>query len=277
MTGDLATDSLVFEYDPIKDSWDVLPPCPVSLFGLGQMFGELILIGGKNRASKTTNKIHVFDRAPQMWKLSIPAMHSPRHSPAVVSHQSSLLVCGGFAENRYREVITVTTVEVINTESYQWYIAGYLPRSASPSMSSCVTIRDTCYLIGGYHSTAACSASQSAHYTSLSSILSNTSLTPYTWKALSDTPHFQTTAATLGGCLVALGGSTTPYTEPVHRSVHAYSPSTNGWIYVGDLPYSCCHCTAASLSSGEMMVIGGWVKPGESKRSRAVFRGSIAL
>ena len=271
----MATDCLVFEYDPINDAWNVLPPSPVTLFGIGEMFGELVLVGGKNNESKATSDVHVFNRNPQMWKQSIPPMNHARYSPAVVSHQSSILACGGFAESQSGDVHVVTNIEVITTEGYRWYVAGYLPHSASLAMCSCVTIHDNCYIVGGYRSSTAVSASQSTHHSSLSCLLSNSCLTPYTWKALPDTPHLQTTTASLGGCLLALGGTSSPYSLPAHRSLHAYSPNTNSWIYVGDLPYASCHCSAISLPSGELLVVGGWLEPGQGKRSSAVYRGRI--
>ena len=276
ITGDNATDCLVFEYNRVKDTWDVLPPAPVSLFGLGQLLGELVIVGGK-QGNKATNNSYVYDENARRWKHSIPPMCNARYAPAVVSHHSSMMACGGLTEDNEGEVECVTTVEVINTDTYQWYIASYLPRSACLSISSCVTIHDSCYLIGGYRYTTANSASKVAHYTSLTSLLSNVGLTPYGWKPLTSTPHMQTTAACLGGCLLAIGGTSSPYTMPVQKSIHAYSSSTKTWIYIGDLPYGCCHCSAVSLPGGELLVVGGWVQPGESKRSVSVYRGNITL
>lgn len=271
-----STNCLVFVYHPREDSWDALPPSPVSLFGLGSLFGELVLVGGKNRSLKTTNKVYCYDKGPRMWKQSVPQLVNPRYSPTVVTYQSLLLACGGLVENLTKEVSVVTSVEVINAESYRWYVAGYLPRSASLSKCSSVAIRDTCYIMGGYSSSLASSATQSTHHTSLSSVFSNSSLTPYMWQSLSDTPHCQTTGATLGGCLLALGGCSKPYTVP-HRSIHAYCAGTKSWIFVGDLPYASCHCTAVSLPSGELLVIGGWVEPGKNKRATTVYRGRVVL
>ena len=37
-----------------------------------------------------------------------------------------------------------------------------------------------------------------------------------------------------------------------------YSPSTNSWIYISDLPAPRALTAAAVLSSTEVLVIGGW-------------------
>ena len=276
LTEDSITDHIVFEYDPVLDSWSALPPLPVVLFGIGQLLGELVIIGGKCDL-KVSGDVYVFDRQTYRWKQSLPSLINARYSPAVVSHQANLLVCGGLEDGGMGEPTVVSSVEVLNTERFQWYVGGYLPHSASVYSSSCVVIHDTCYLVGGYRATTATSASQSTNSAALSVLLSPDVVSPYAWKPLADTPYLQTTAASLGGCLLALGGTKSAYMMPVQRSIHAYSPTTKSWIFIGNLPSASCHSTAVTLLSGELLIIGGWVKPGENKRSLDVYRGSITL
>ena len=41
------------------------------------------------------------------------------------------------------------------------------------------------------------------------------------------------------------------------KEVYMYSPSTNSWIYISDLPAPRSRVTVANLSSTEILVIGG--------------------
>ena len=79
------------------------------------------------------------------------------------------------------------------------------------------------------------------------------------WKALPNTPTYQPSAAMLGGCLLAVGGTETPKSDrTVKREVYTYSPSTNSWIYFSDLPAPRSTTAVANLSLNEVLVIGGW-------------------
>ena len=273
-TDNVASDSIVFEYDPIEDSWAPLPPLPVSWFGVGQLSGELVAVGGKHGVN-ASDSVRVFDRVINQWKESIPPLCSPRYAATVVSYQSLLLVCGGLCNASTGGVDIVPTVEALTVYDFRWYIASHLPYLARSCLSSSIAIRDMFYLVGGYQSTAASSAIGVSHCTPLSFLLSSGIITPCIWKAMANTPHIQTTAAYLGGCLLALGGTEEAYMLPAYRSIHAYSSETNTWVYIGDLPYACCHCTAVSLPSGELLVLGGWVQPGWQKRSRCVYRATL--
>lgn len=269
-TGDIATDSLVFEYDPNEDFWTVLPEAPVAFFGLGKLEGEIVIVGGSVQG-KVSNAAYVFDRFTQRWKESLPPLNTARCNSFCMSYQSSLITVGGISESGN----ILCSIEVIQPDIFQWFVTGYLSRTSTLSYSSPVVIHGVCYFLGGYKSGTANSSTRSAHCASLSELLSSNGMTPSVFSTLPDTPHLQTTAASLGGCLLAIGGSSSPYTMPVHESVHAYNPTTKSWVYVGDFPYAACHSTAVTLPNGELLVIGGWVRPGEFKRSHTVFRGCV--
>ena len=275
-TGDTSVDRIIFVYDPIQDYWSSLPSAPLSCFGIGRLENELVIIGGKV-GLKASRYAFVFDNFTKRWKDSLPKLHTARYSPVIVSHQSSILAVGGLADNGEKDATVVTSIEVINSEDFEWYVAGYLSRSVSLSLSSAIAVHDSCYVISGYKSATADSASKATHFSSVSELLARDRLSPYCWQAVTETPHYQSTACCLGGCLLAVGGSSSPFSMPLHRSIHAYSPTTKSWIFVGNLPKACCHCTAVSLPGGEVLVVGGWVQPGEFKRSSSVYRGGIAL
>ena len=51
-----------------------------------------------------------------------------------------------------------------------------------------------------------------------------------------------------------------------------YSPSTNSWIYISDLPAPRCHTAVAVLSSTTVLVIGG---RNERERVNTVYMGTL--
>ena len=270
-TGDDETDSLVFEYSLSEDKWNILPPAPVTLFGLGQLIGELVIVGGKIQ-QKVYNSAYVFDKFTRRWKDSLPPLNSARCVPTCLGITSALIACGGFSE--MNEVLS--SIEIIDCDSFEWQVAGYLSRPATLCYSSVAVVQDSIFMLGGYSSSTACSVTNTVHITSVSKLTSPAGITPYAWKCLPPTPHFQSTAGTMGSCILAVGGSSLPYSPPVHKEIYAYSPTTESWIKVGELPYAACHTTVTSLATGELFVIGGWVRPGEFKRSHAVYKGSVS-
>lgn len=52
------------------------------------------------------------------------------------------------------------------------------------------------------------------------------------------------------------------------------SPSSNSWIYISDLPVPLSGIAAASLSSTEILVIGGWSIDG---KVNSVYKGTLQL
>ena len=270
-TGDDEADSLVFEYTSSEDKWTTLPPAPIMLFGVGQLLGEVVIVGGKVQQN-VYSCVYVFDRFTRRWKDSLPSLSTARYVPTCVSLTFSLLVCGGFSN----DCSVISNIEMIDCDNFEWQVAGYLSRPATLCYTSAVAVQNSLFFLGGYRSSTAISVTNAAHKISLDNLASPAGISPYVWKSLPATPHFQSSAGTLGSCLLAVGGSSTPYTLPVQNSIYAYSHNSESWIKVGELPYAACHVTVNTLSSGELLVFGGWVRPGEFKRSYSVYRGSVS-
>lgn len=264
------TNYCVYEYDPAPDCWQCLPHTSVSFFGLSQLENELVIVGGRQKDWIVSDTTFLFDRFSQRWKTSLPPLITPRHSPTCLSQDTTLTISGGLT---YSGNI-VSSIEVIRTDDFQWNVVGFLSRSALLCYPSPTVVNDSYYLLGGYTSMTACSVTNSCHFASLET-LSSRNLDPYMWHSLPDTPTLQTTAACLNGYLLALGGSTTPYSKPLHCSVYAYCPYLDSWELVGELPCETCHSTVVSLNQHEILLMGGWVQPGEFKRCNTVYRGKF--
>ena len=139
----------------------------------------------------------------------------------------------------------------------------------------------TRYLIGGSKPGA---PSRHVYCTSVSNLISRalppdhpeTSSTPQaspsppTWQVLPECPLYYCTAAELGGCLLAIGGK--DGSESPSSAVHMYSPSTNSWVRIssGDLPVPRYFAAATQLEGGEVIFVGGEIKP-NSPSTKTVF------
>jgi N-acetylneuraminic acid mutarotase len=79
----------------------------------------------------------------------------------------------------------------------------------------------------------------------------------------------------LAGNLLAIGGNeTSGLRGAAKKEVYMYSPSTNSWIYISDLPAPRSVTAAAVLSSRKVLVIGGW--DGDD-RVNTVYKGTLHL
>ena len=113
----------VFCYSPSEDTWNTLPDHYVKWFGLGQVRGKLVTVGGRKKSDgKVTSEVYGFDDVTQSWKQSIPPMPTARQSPAVLSHHSTLTVAGGSTG-----LTRTSVVEVFREDTSQWHTTEPFP------------------------------------------------------------------------------------------------------------------------------------------------------
>ena len=285
-TDSVDTARQVFQYNPKQDTWSQLPICPTREFGLTQLDGKLVTVGG-SRIDKIIpiNDVYVFQESETWENIIIPPLPTARFYPTAFNYKSTLIASGGITQwNTNSKLRTHTsTVEVFQTKTYQWYHAE--PLSVVHNSMSCAIVNDTCYLIGG---TKLGAASRQAYCTSVSNLISRalppnhpeTSSTPQaspsppTWQVLPECPLYSSTAAELGGCLLAIGGMDGGSGSP-SSAVHMYSPSTNSWVRIssGDLPVPRYRAAATQLEGGEVIFVGGSIKRGSP--TKTVFIGTV--
>ena len=252
---------ILYCYNPSQDNWATLPPLPVRYFGLGQVNGKLVAVGGwKKSDGRATNEVYTYDERSRKWKQTIPSMPTARDSPGVLSLQSVLVVAGGETSNEeYTDA-----VEIFKADTSQWYRTDRLPTPCYDI--STIVIGNTCYALGGYRDPLRLNQ---AFYASVDDLLRNavpanqtthsgSSDTLSAWKTLANTSTYRPAAAVLAGNLLAIGGEETSRGGADKKEVYMFSPSTNSWIYISDLPEPRSHTAVAVLSSKEILVIGGW-------------------
>ena len=108
-----------------------------SYFGLGQVNGKLVAVGGEKGSHLTpcpTNEVYTYNERSQKWKHTVPPMPTARHSICVLSLQSALVVAGGDrALGSY-----IAAVEIFKLDTSQWYRTDPLPIACSNlSLYSC--------------------------------------------------------------------------------------------------------------------------------------------
>ena len=250
----------IFCYSPSEDTWNTLPDCDVCYFGLGHVRGNLVTVGGiKKSDGKVTNHVYEFDEVTQSWKQSITPMPTARHSLAVLSHHSTLIVAGGQIGHTRTSV-----VEVLSEENSQWHTTEPLPfHWCDPSS---LLLNNRWYLLGGgaeeedRSNRALC-----AHVDLLlqkplphDQASNDRDSTSSAWEVLPNTPLYAPAAATFGASLLAVGGTTTNkrHSNP-QAAIHVYSPCTNAWVHISDLPAPRLWAATAMLSPTELLVISG--------------------
>ena len=283
MGSDDDDDHLVFQYNPASDEWTTLPPSPVFFFGLGQLSGELLTVGGVAPGT-VTDKVYRYKPESQGWEEFLQPMPTARYYLTVFSTQSALIACGGATGVSDSKAVPCSTVEVYTTETSQWHTTDPLPVPCL--MMSSVTINNTGYLLGGL--TTDSKPTQTVQCAPVASLIQRATSHPQqsasaarpdstssAWKTLRDTPLLGSAAVNLGGMLLAVGGNDDQgETLP---AVHVYSPATSTWIRVesGDLPEPRYLCTAVELSANRLLVIGG--RDQDGKYMNTVFLGSFTI
>ena len=262
---------IIYCYDPSQDKWTTLPPLPVEWFGLGQVNGKLVAVGGEKSGGQTSSEVYTYDERSRKWKQTIPPMPTARYSSSVLGLQSALVVAGGNILLSY-----IDSVEIFKPDTSQWYRTDPLPKACEDI--SLVAIGNTCYALGGYSG----SYLNQALYASVDDLLRNavpanqtthsgSSDTQSAWKTLPNTPTYRPAAAVLAGNLLAIGGLETSR-GATKKEVYMYSPYTNSWIYISDLPAPLSHTAVAVMSPAEVLVIGGG---NGRERVNTVYHGTL--
>ena len=222
----------VYRYEWRGEKWEELPSCPYHNSGLVIIDGKLTAVGGK--IPNYTNKLLTLQQ--KKWVEEYPPMNTVRSSPAVVSTSDGkyLIVIGGWGNFGTKNA----TVELFQVKNRRWYKLTELPQHVShPSATIC---GDQLYVIG-YDSY---SCSLQALPSSDQPITSSLTLS---WKPLPRLPVTDSTAATLYGQLVVIGGSF------IHQLVDGQ------WVEISSMATGRFRCLVVSPSPDKIIIVGGYV------------------
>ena len=261
--GGSTAEATVYIYDINRDYWGIHSIAPTYRSALTTYRSQLVLAGGFEVASgSVTNSVRVFENGE--WCPSIPAMTVARYGASAVSREQHLIVAGGVStrtigdstdivevfDGRYTDIVEVfdgrytDIVEVFDGRS--WSTAQSLPQRCGYMQS--VVYNDVWYVCGGG------GQGREVYSAPLQSIVESTRDTQSTvWTKLPPTPHPLSSIALFDEQLLTIGGGWSPPTS----AVHVFSPHSQSWPHVGDLPVALDSTCSLTLPNGKLMTLGG--------------------
>ena len=254
------TSGRLYIYTPTTDTLSEIDS-PVYGFALITYHSQLVLVGGREyvgekRDGPVTIKLWTLTGHDQ-WRETLPPMTTKCNSASAVEFADNIIVAGGADNWRGIDII-----EVYN--GHHWAKAQCLPKPISDMKST--VLNGHWYLMGGEEQ------GEEVYYASLDSLVASCQPSekplPSVWKRLPDVPHGWSSTAVFGNRLIAVGGG-----YPPRSSIHAYSPHTQSWLHVGDMPVGLASTCTAVLPTGELMVIGGLSHP--FMRESCVYKTSL--
>ena len=228
----------LYRYTMTEDKWEELPRCPYQNSGLVVIDSVLTAVGGHDGCSRT-NKLVTLRQS--RWVEEYPPMNTARSQHAVVSTSDgghmNVIAIGGAGGG------WIDAVELFHTGRRSWSQLTSLPRPLTlPSATIC---GNQLHVIGDDGDGYSCSLQ--ALLSSNQSIGSQ-SRTP-TWTPLPRLPVTSSTAATLCGQLVIIGG---------RRDWSTVNQLVDGqWVNIGSTSSGRHRCLVASPSPDKIVVVGG--------------------
>jgi N-acetylneuraminic acid mutarotase len=261
----------VYAYHIQSSSWSPIPVYLSKAFSITIVDGLLTTIGGYGADNfKSTNKLISLtgEGSSRRWSEKFPPMPTKRCGASALCTGTALIVAGGANINHQ----TIKTVEVLNTETQQWYTAADLPEPlVCSSLAHC---GDLVYLLGGIDKD---NATNSVYFCSLTSLLSSTGFKSLggrlvgalsrsskgsPWNRVAYLPVKLSTAVSLHGRLLAIGGQDSE--DKPTTAVHMYQPTTNSWEIISHMTTPRSQCLSAVLPDNQLMVVGGLTTGGKS-------------
>ena len=265
--------SMIFEYDTSEsngEKWkSPFTPCPVVYFGLGELNGKLVVVGGEreteDKRTCVTGEVFVMVDGSAGWSSNvIPALNTPRIRSCVVSYNGGIAACGGL-EGSNKECSKA--VEVYRSEGNVWCTVTSLPVSRA-ALRACI-IHKTAYFLGGFYPDLSGSGKPNCMSIELEDLFQDDMTSQRKWSdQFQDCPYESSTPASLCGSLIAIGGVEDHQTGSRTEAIYAYGPTMNKWHLIDELPIKLSTATAVTLTSGEIVVLGGKLRAVFSDKDR---------
>ena len=234
----------VYSYEWNTEQWNELPSCPYRNCALVIIDGTLTTVGG-GYGSGITNKL--FTLRQRQWVEEYPPMNTVRSSPAVVSTSGGdyIIVIGGCGDGGG----WTGTVELFQVKTRRWYKLTNIPQPLSyPSATIC---GNQLHVIGEDDNGYTCSIKNLS--SSDEPITSQSIPHLISWTSLPRLPVTLSTAATLYGQLVIIGGRQCgSLVNSIHQLVDGQ------WVKIGSMSSYRSDCLVVSPSPDRMMIVGGY-------------------
>ena len=241
--------------------WSTLPDSRYYYFSLAVIYSLLTSIGGCSDlyVGPCTNTLLSLtgEGRERQWSKVFPPMPTARITFASVTTEQTLVVAGGHDSSK-----RLDTVEVMNIPNKQWSTAIHMPHPFD--QISATICGDQLYVGGGYcegfepsQSVLTCSLPDLLQPQSLGAKLRTLSLAnkPGVWRHINELPVARSTLTTLGGHLVAIGG--TDDSDNPTADVCRYDPQTDSWHVIMKMKTKRCHSLVAVLPEDRLIIVGG--------------------
>ena len=243
----------LYQYEYGTKKWTDLPQCRYRNSGLVVIDGEPTTVGGWDGSGHRFNKL--FTLRQGKWVQEYPPMNTAHSNPAVVctSDGDYLIVIGGYDGGHW-----TATVELFQVKTRRWYKVTDLPQPLPrPTATIC---GDQLNVIGSYGKGYSCSLQALP-----SSERPITSPFTLSWKPLPCLPVTWSTAATLCGQLVIVGGRQgSQVVNFIHQLVDGE------WVRIGSMASGRYYCLVASPSPDRIIIVGGGLGADDSVEECAV-------
>ena len=261
--------------NPIKQ---IDPDCPLGHFGMGNIGGKLVVVGGKTIEDKTlSNKVYVYENnldGTSAWNdTAIPYLSVPRARACVISQTNDessacIAACGGrvFDESHSIEVST-SIVEVYHSGSPHWVSVTELP--APRAALRATVLHNTAYLMGGYDQDMSKASARDCTSVIKKNLFSDNPR--ISWRSLKNLPTVNAAPSHLCGTLLAIGGFLN--SGESSKPVLAFNPNMQEWLHIANLPKTIFSTTAAVLPNGKLIIFGGWEKT--NVRNKDIFIAQV--
>ena len=237
-------------YNSTTDTWSRLPDCRTAYTTLAIVNGLLTTVGGEVGGSNS-NKLFSLtgEGRDRKWTEVFPPMTTKRDVVIAVTTGRALIVAGG------RDRGSLTTVEIMNTDTRQWSTAADLPQPMD--MASATVCGDRIYM--SYEkSVITCSLLallQSCSPKIFEAQPSTPSPQGPVWSTVADLPVERSTLVSINNRLLAIGGLDSDY-KPT-TAVHLYDPVNNSWQTISHLSTPRRRCLAVVLPDNRIIVVVG--------------------
>ena len=232
--------------------WTTISDIPQNCCGADIIQGHLTLIGGEDAVTgKDTGKLSTY--VNDHWEEIYPPMPTPRGAFGVALEDNLLITAGGVCAGA-----VVSTVEVLNTESKQWYSLKSL-QLPEPIFLCDMTISSGYVYIGGGMN-AAEKANKSYWRLPWSAVQQsvqsrdNTS-SPVTWEKIADSPFMLSSLLPNSKLPVLFGGGD----DKMKSDIFVYDPTQKRWTAVGNISTECSLPCVVPINSSAVFVCGGYI------------------
>ena len=242
----------VYCYESQRQLWRQLPDCHSTESALVMADNKLTTVGGRDQQWRPTNSLASLtgDGKDSKWVELFPRMPTARYFLAAVCRGRNVIVTGGYGDGGG----SLTTVEILDTELRQWSSAASLPHSMT--RASIIVCEDFLYLLGGYQNGDRTLSVLTSSITDLLHQQQETANQLAVWRRAADAPYYYSTAVSVGGQLLAIGGCDKHYNDT--SAIFAYDPTSDSWQDMGHMATPRYWPLVALLPSNQLIVAGGF-------------------